>query len=181
VSLKDSIEKYLQLTKRYQMISKPNVPKFIFTYRLLRYHAYSVWLFTWSDLKTIVIPKTVFGTLSALAFPVFEIDSIRPPTTNGILWRVPLTAFWVWIILLPFVIDNQRLALSIEEDKVNKPWRAIASGRLDKSYAKILMLWLYVATIIISWCIGGLPHAFLGILLGMFSTLLLLQEVADKL
>lgn len=162
------------------MISSPGFPKSIFAYTSLRYHAYSVWLFTQSDLKTIVIPKTVFGTLSALAFPVFEINSIRTPTTSELLWRIPLTAFWVWIILLPFVIDNQRLALSIEEDKVNKPWRAIASGRLDKSYAKILMLWLYVATIIISSLIGGLPHAFLGILLGIFSTLLLLQEVADK-
>lgn len=156
------------------MISSPGFPKSIFAYTFLRYHAYSLWLFTQSDLKTIVIPKTVFGTLSALAFPIFEINYIRTPTISELLWRIPLTAFWVWIILLPFVIDNQRLALSIEEDKVNKPWRAIASGRLDKSYAKILMLWLYVATIVISSLIGGLPHAFLGILLGIFSALLLL-------
>jgi 4-hydroxybenzoate polyprenyltransferase len=150
-------------------------------YTLLRYHAYSIWLFTWSDLKTIVLPKTVFGTLNALAFPVFEIDSIPQPTTSDILWRIPLTAFWVWIILLPFVIDNQRLALSIEEDKVNKPWRAIASGRLDKSYAKVIMLWLYVATISISWYIGGLPHACLGILLGTHTTSPLLREVVNEL
>jgi hypothetical protein len=133
---------------------------------LVQHYGFSIWLLTASDLKTIVIPKTIFGTLNALAAAEFNLPSTAVSSKAHILCRVPLTALWVWAILLPFVIDNQRQPLSIKEDKVNKPWRAIASGRLDKAEAKTLMLWLYAGSVIISWKLGGFPHAFIGMALG---------------
>lgn len=78
----------------------------------LGYHLYSIWLFTYSDIKTIIVPKTTFGTLCALAAPVFGFSASYTPTPVEVLQRIPLTLLWVWINLLPFAIDNQRHASS---------------------------------------------------------------------
>ncbi|RYO75037.1 hypothetical protein DL764_010609 [Monosporascus ibericus] len=71
-------------------------------YRTWLFYGYSVWLFTLSDLKTIVIPQTAFGILNALAF-LSEGSSIK---WAQVLSRLPRAIFMIWINLLPFAIDN---------------------------------------------------------------------------
>jgi hypothetical protein len=128
---------------------------------------YATWLFTQSDLKTIVIPKTIFGTLSALAAPSFGFDAITAtPTPLMVLYRIPLTLLWVWINLLPFAIDNQRHPRSIAEDAINKPWRVLPSGRMSPIQARNLMIFLWGLAIIVSWRIGGFNQCIMGIALG---------------
>ncbi|KAF1956307.1 hypothetical protein CC80DRAFT_593774 [Byssothecium circinans] len=125
----------------------------------LRYNLRSIWLFTYSDIKTIWAPKTIFGTLSALAAPSFGFATAASPSTPiDVLRRVPLTAFWIWINLLPFDIDNQRHDVSIEEDRINKPWRVLPSGRMNPKQARKLMLCLYCIAAFVSGRIGGVAQ-----------------------
>ena len=130
----------------------------------LSYHARSIWLFTFSDLKTIVGPETAFGILSALSGPILTAN--RSSDIAVILGRIPIVAFWCWINLLPFAIDNQRQPEAIEEDGVNKPWRPMPSGRLSEKQAKWLMWSLYPAAILASMRLGGLKQCLTLIFLG---------------
>jgi len=126
------------------------------------FHLISIWLFTFSDLKTIVGPKTVFGVLNALAAPVYGVQ-LRSDMS---FYVIPATAFWAWINLLPFVIDNQRSEKSIAEDSLNKPWRPMPSKRLTPEQAKTLMLTLYPVAFTTSLILGGWKQSLGLMLLG---------------
>lgn len=129
------------------------------------FHVYSVWLFTRSDLKTIVVPQSAFGILNALAL------SQQPNWKNALdrtqlLARIPTVLFWVWINLLPFAIDNQRQAAAILEDKHNKPWRTMPAGRMTPAQAKTLMFCLYPVAFCASLWLGGIRQCLALMLLG---------------
>ena len=130
-----------------------------------RRHVFTVWLFTYSDLKTIIGPKTVFGVVSTLNADIF--DKWTPPWTRTLGW-VPLIACWTWINLLPFAIDNQRQPASIQEDKLNKPWRPMPAGRMSPTQAKILMLILYPIAIEYSHVFGGFRQCLTLLALGIW-------------
>lgn len=135
----------------------------------MQYHLYSIWLFTFSDLKTIVGPKTVFGILNALAFPIFT-SSTSPhslPNLIQILLRLPLIAFWAWINLLPFAICNQRQPGALLEDQHNKPWRPLPSGRMTPTQAKRLAVCLYAVACGVSARLGSLPQCMALVALGL--------------
>lgn len=132
----------------------------------LGYHLYSIFLFTFSDIKTIIAPSTLFAVLQGLA-------SLRanPQSTTSdlLLWvgcRAPIGAFWAWINLLPFAIDNQRQHEAILEDAQNKPWRTMPSKRMTPEAATKLMFILYPCAIISSYFIGGLWQCLALVVLG---------------
>ncbi len=127
-------------------------------------YLHSIWLFTFSDLKTIVGPKTVFGILNATSAPVFEISSAPPKGSTS--QKILMTAFWTWVNLLPFAIDNQRQPAAIEEDRLNKPWRPMPSKRLTPEQAKRIMFLFYPIAFLVSAYIGGLRQCIALILLG---------------
>ena len=107
--------------------------------RSLWYNIYTVWLFTSSDLKTVVYPTTVFAVSGAL--------SGRVTTDTGaslfdVLVRIPHVLMFVWTNLLVEVIANQRLRSSILEDTINKPWRPLPSHRLTPAEALSALFYL---------------------------------------
>ena len=116
------------------------------------YHLYTLHLFTASDLKTILLPETAFAILSSLSGPFLLTGDVAqaPP----LLPRIPLILLWIWINLLPFNISNQRRESAVLEDKANKPWRPIPSGRISSSHAKWLMLMCYFVALIVSVSLG---------------------------
>lgn len=129
------------------------------------FHAYSVWLFTRSDLKTIVVPQSAFGIISALSLSPqagWEHASDR----IQVLVRIPTVVFWVWINLLPFAIDNQRQTPAILEDKHNKPWRTMPAGRMTPPQAKTLMFCLYPLAFCASLWLGGIRQCLALMVLG---------------
>lgn len=135
--------------------------------RKMLFHLYSIWLFTLSDLKTIVVPKTIFGILNAIAILADpKVFDEHPTKVITILARAPLVSFWVWINLLPFAIDNQRQPAAILEDKHNKPWRTMPSGRMTGRQARALMLCLYPTAVLFSLKIGGIRQCLALIALG---------------
>ena len=135
---------------------------------------YSIWLFTFSDLKTIVLPTSFFGISNAVAATAFGIEGIHPVFTSSMsmLLRSTSVITWVWINLLPFAINNQRQPEAIAEDYINKPWRPLPSGRLTPRHAKQLMLLTYVVAVGGSVQLGGLKQCLAGILLGFWYNVL---------
>jgi hypothetical protein len=95
------------------------------------------WLFTSSDLATFVVPNTVFGVCCALAGPPF-VNSL-PLSSSAILSRIPLIILFNLSNTLIFDLANQRLWESVQEDKLNKPWRPIPSGRMTRSEVRKAM------------------------------------------
>lgn len=123
----------LSLQADLEMVQQPKQlsvePTMLFRLRTL-------WLFTRSDLKTIVGPVTCFGLCNAIAMDVSLSNSDAATTALSILPRLPATFLWVWTNLLPFSMNNQSQQCSIVEDRINKPWRPIPSGRISMREAK---------------------------------------------
>lgn len=134
------------------------------------FHARTLWLFTFSDLKTIVIPSTLFGITNSLLASQYRLAAANPhPGYLFPVGRWLLALLWVWINLLPFAINNQRGPLAIAEDRVNKPWRPMPSGRLSSQGAKTTMLVLYlVAQLCSAYITGGLRQSLGLVLLGVW-------------
>ncbi|OTA84416.1 hypothetical protein M434DRAFT_83327 [Hypoxylon sp. CO27-5] len=126
----------------------------------------TIWLFTYSDMKTIMFPQSIFGIMTAYAACVLH----QPTAGHGALgWffvRYPLALLWTWSNLLPFDIFNQLSEEAIEEDRINKPWRPLPSGIINREQASSLMLKHYIFALIISVNIGGLRQSMSLILLG---------------
>ncbi|KAH9017383.1 UbiA prenyltransferase family-domain-containing protein [Lactarius pseudohatsudake] len=80
-----------------------------------------LYLFTRSDLKTIVLPVTFFAYLAS------------PSTTPD---RMLFAMLWTWLHLLQFCVSNQ--SLDPEEDSSNKPWRPIPSSLISVDNARNL-------------------------------------------
>ncbi|EPE24311.1 hypothetical protein GLAREA_08162 [Glarea lozoyensis ATCC 20868] len=119
----------------------------------LPYHIYTIWLFTRSDLKTIVGPSTLFALVGLLSGPILTTNP--SPLLFETAKRLPRALAWIWINLLPFNIDNQRQPNSIAEDLKNKAWRPLRSRRLSPEQATRLMLALYLLAFLSSLALGG--------------------------
>jgi len=132
----------------------------------LYFHAYSIWLFTFSDLKTIIVPQTTFGILSALSKTGSETISSKVEERIEIIRRIPLVLFWVWLNLLPFEINNQKQPQGIAEDKLNKPWRTMPSNRWSYRQATNAMRFFYLVAISVSWYMGGIRWSLSMLFLG---------------
>lgn len=126
---------------------------------------YSLWLFTYSDLKTIVGPTTAFGIFNSLQASTFNLPCLHCST---VFERLPLVVLWTWINLLPFTIDNQRQPEVIREDSVNKSWRRMPSQRMTRCQAKVWMLGIYPLAIIASVYVGGLRQCLCLLCLGFW-------------
>lgn len=102
------------------------------------FHLRTIWLFTRSDLKTIVFPQTIFGLVVALSGPPLTTNTQTEPFE--LLENMPKVTVWIWLNLLNEAISNQRLPDSIIEDSINKPWRPMPSKRLTTKGARQLNL-----------------------------------------
>lgn len=128
------------------------------------YHARTLWLFTYSDLKTIVIPSTLFGITNSFFAPYYHIAV--PQHNHGsatVIGRWALTMLWVWLNLLPFAINNQRAPAAIAEDSINKPWRPMPCGRLSAGGANATMVFFYILAQLCSVLVTGGLRQSLGL------------------
>lgn len=133
---------------------------------------YTLWLFTRSDMKTIVIPQSIFGILGGLPqSPLTTTQPVVPGDHHGqsvwdVVRRAPLVVVWVWIILCPFNIDNQRSPQSIAEDAINRPWRPLPAKRLTPRQAWEVQLVFHALALLYSLAVGGARQWVCGIVLG---------------
>lgn len=115
----------------------------------------NLWLLTQDDFLTFILPNTIFGTCAALAGAPFA--SSRPAATVWMspLARLPLAVLFNWTNLIVFDLANQRLWRSVLEDKLNKPWRPIPSGRMTQSEARqALQLVIPLVLALNHYCLG---------------------------
>jgi 4-hydroxybenzoate polyprenyltransferase len=104
---------------------------------LLKKVAENSWLFTESDSVTFILPNSIFGICCAIAGqPLIYIDT---PSITAVLLRIPSVILFNWTNLLVFDLANQRLWESVEEDKLNKPWRPIPCGNMTRSEVRQAM------------------------------------------
>ncbi|KAK8062546.1 hypothetical protein PG997_014643 [Apiospora hydei] len=109
----------------------PMFPSVCQTFRIL-------WGFIESDFLTFAVPNSAFGLLGALAGS--RLLNGPPPLPVEVLRRSPAVLFFNFYSLLIFDLANQYPPESVEEDRVNKPWRPIPSGLVTSEQARQAML-----------------------------------------
>ncbi|CAF9904425.1 MAG: hypothetical protein ALECFALPRED_008547 [Alectoria fallacina] len=134
--------------------------------KAITFHCHSLWLFTSSDLKTIVGPSFVFGVTNALAGENYGLESPKQAPGKMMFRRLPLVLLWIWMNLLPFTINNQKNPGAIKEDAMNKPWRTLPSRRMTPRQAERLMMALYPLAVGLSLPIGGFRQSVGLVVLG---------------
>ncbi|KAL3427512.1 UbiA prenyltransferase [Phlyctema vagabunda] len=117
------------------------------------YHLETIYLVTKSDIKTTLSPATVFAVVNAASGTLLTTNSA--PSLWEISLRLPKTILWIWLNLYIFNLANQRLPNSIIEDSINKPWRAIPSGRLTATQARHLLLTFIPVAYLSTFYLGG--------------------------
>lgn len=129
----------------------------------LQYHAYTMWLFVFSDIKTILLPSTICGVTNALAANEYNLPFGKTPLQSlglndmpKFAMRILLTLLWVVINFLPFAINNQRGERAIVEDTINKSWRPFPSQRISHKWGTRLMIALYIMSLVYSLRVGGI-------------------------
>lgn len=110
------------------------------------FHARTIFLFTKSDLKTVVFPQTVCAIAAALSAGI---------GARTIAWRLPHLILWIWLLLLVECVSNQRQPGSIEEDKINKSWRPFPSKRMSPDKAIHILRLVIPATMAIAYLLGS--------------------------
>lgn len=97
-----------------------------------------IWGFIESDFFTFAIPNTTFGIVSALA----SSQLVEGPSLSlvEVLQRAPYVLLFNFYSLLIFDLANQRSPESVEEDRINKPWRPIPSGRITSEQTRTATL-----------------------------------------
>lgn len=126
-----------------------------YTHEVFVYHLKTLWLFTRSDLKSMIYPNVVFGLASTMSGPPLTLT--QSPRLSDTIVNIPHVVFWLWINLLLFNIANQRLPSSIVEDRLNKPWRPLPSGRISPVHTRNLLLFVVPFTILMSSLFLGAP------------------------
>ncbi|KAK0497787.1 UbiA prenyltransferase family [Armillaria luteobubalina] len=87
----------------------------------LKVQAWTLFLFTYTDYKTIFFPITFFACAAA-------------PVQHVILLLYSMV--WIWLHQLHIDVSNQYR--SVAEDSVNRPWRPLPSNRLTDQQARRL-------------------------------------------
>ena len=128
------------------------------------YRLRTIWLFTVNDMKSIVLPETAFGILSALTGPLLTTN----PTPNvlQVLRRLPKVLLWNWLNVLLFDIANQRLPQSMLEDTINKSWRPLPAKRISTLAARQTLLGVVPLVFTACYFLGGVQEAVLMMVLG---------------
>jgi len=112
-------------------------------------HLYTLFLFTKSDVKSLIPPVTLFAFAAA-------------PSCS--LPRLPHAVFWIWVHALQFGLANQTLPHSITEDVLNQPDRPIPSGRVTLRTARFLRWMMIPLCLLLSSAFG--PRTVLASLCG---------------
>lgn len=140
-------------------------------YRNLCEHTIPLYLFI-RNYTSIIIIWSLLGLICSRSIiqrsaQAFQPQSLRttPPPRNSIpcfyileeinVQRLPLAILWISLAALDFSIANQRLPSSIEEDRINKPYRPIASGRITPASASTLRMCICVTALAFSMTLGN--------------------------
>ncbi|QGA18552.1 hypothetical protein EYB26_006237 [Talaromyces marneffei] len=114
-----------------------------------------IYLFFYSDITTVMIPCMTFGILGAITNSTLTFE---PVGVLDLIYNSSQALLWLWGVLMVFDINNQNSPESIEEDRLNKPSRPIASGRISPAAASNLLYVMIAVTLFISYVNGVIPE-----------------------
>ncbi|EFQ32465.1 UbiA prenyltransferase [Colletotrichum graminicola M1.001] len=117
------------------------------------FHLKTLYLFTKSDVKIVLVPQVIFITSAMLSRE--RLTTVPSQTVGEALQRLPLAILWIWVNLIVCGISNQRLEKSVIEDEHNKPWRPIAARRLTAEQVRKLLLGMIPLAVGMSAALGG--------------------------
>ncbi|KAK4675041.1 hypothetical protein QC764_501840 [Podospora pseudoanserina] len=100
------------------------------------------WGFVENDFLTFAVPNTIFGIIGAAAGSSAGLVTGPDPSPVDILKRCPTVLLFNAYNLLIFDLANQRSPESIAEDRENKPWRPIPSGKITPEKTRQALLCL---------------------------------------
>ena len=120
----------------------------------LCYHLHTIYLFSCNNIQDTIIPGLLFGSLNASVAPRLSMGPARSLT--DILQSIPAMLLWGWSHLLFFNISNQRHECAITEDRLNKPWRPLATNRVSPGQASWALCLMCPVIMIIWLSLGGL-------------------------
>ncbi|KAI0112260.1 UbiA prenyltransferase family-domain-containing protein [Nemania sp. FL0031] len=121
---------------------------------------FTLYLFTASDFISVLFPQTLFAIFSVLSNK-FTVSHSQLEPQISIYYRILCAASWIWLQLLVLDLANQRLPDSVSEDKVNKPWRPITSGRITVEGTRQLLIASIAITFAVSHYMGATLEALL--------------------
>ncbi|KAL8931746.1 MAG: hypothetical protein Q9216_007088, partial [Gyalolechia sp. 2 TL-2023] len=130
-----------------------------FPTRSWTYHAYTLWLFNRSDLKTVIAPTAIFAFCCGLAQLAGKRDFDLSDSAIKLLKRMPVVLVWTWTNLLMKSITNQRLSGSILDNTINKPWRPFLSKRCTADESRRLLFWVIGLAFALSWQLGAVGES----------------------
>lgn len=122
------------------------------------HHLHTLLLFTWSDVKNILVPQTVLGVVTAISCSQATSTGV-PSASITVLSRLPLALVWVYTHLLIFTTANQTQPSSQLEDAKNKPWRPLPAKRITHTQARAVFYSASAAAIALSLRVGGLQES----------------------
>nr|WBQ21649.1 hypothetical protein [Stachybotrys sp.] len=111
-----------------------------------------IWGFIESDFLTFAVPNTAFGMMSAIGSS--QLLEGPPPYLSDVLRRGPTVLFFNVYSLLLFDLANQYSPESVEEDRINKPWRPIPSGLVTREQTRKAMLFVAPAALGLNYVLG---------------------------
>lgn len=123
------------------------------------------WEFQESNIPTFLLPNSLFGLLGALSGTLLvlvpgtgagseQLDLVPEVSPLAILLRFPLVFLFNFLNNLTFDLANQTAPMAVEEDKVNKPWRPIPSGRVTQEQTRRAMLFVIPLVMAFNWAVG---------------------------
>jgi 4-hydroxybenzoate polyprenyltransferase len=110
------------------------------------------WGFLESDYLTFAVPNTIFGLVGALSGP--KVIDGPLPLFREVLQRAPAVLLFNSYSLLIFDLANQRSPESVHEDRINKPWRPIPSGRVTSEQTRWAILVAAPTALALNYVLG---------------------------
>jgi 4-hydroxybenzoate polyprenyltransferase len=139
----------------------------------LSYHLYTLFLFTKSDMKALVLPAVRDIHIGLSSF-VFDEPCHLTLTSQTLFaaaaapsWsisRLLHALLWLWVHTLQFGLANQTHPQAIAEDVVNNPYRPLPTGRISVRTACILR-WMIIPLCLLLSAVHG-PRTIFASCLG---------------
>ncbi|KAK6954132.1 hypothetical protein Daesc_004094 [Daldinia eschscholtzii] len=149
-----------------------NVDTSITKDRSILFHLKTLYLFTKSDFKTVIVPQAVFALAMMFSGSKLGVSVTNQLTTAYISTRLLSMFAWLWIQLLVVDISNQRFPESVAEDAINKPWRPLPSKRISMEEAQHMLRILVPAVVVISVAMGNFtPCSVIMVLAWLYNDL----------
>ncbi|KAI2642036.1 UbiA prenyltransferase family [Xylaria nigripes] len=123
-------------------------------------YLYTIHLTCADDVGYVVLSGLVFAAINSSIASQYSLGPALSSTE--ILAAVPRIVLWSWSNLFLFCLNNQKQENSIAEDKVNKYWRPIPSGRMTAAQATRTTYIMHPVCFLICAVMGGfIPYIIL--------------------